>query len=1027
VNQLDSMSNTRTVVLLQGAMLLQSIQDQHPELVELTLEIVRFIFLDPHYNTKIIKGMLSPISQCVCACSTSGSKIDWNIDGIDKVIPQISGYGVSLIVANDNDFQSYLAMKERLDESFALMRDHRLNLLYDWALFAIHGAPEMVIPQWVQIRSVWACAGFTRTEQLMSHKEHAGNEILADKDAEYVRVTLDPIGEYKKHGEKDEGDLRLLLHDRAPYRLNLKEEWSKFAEWAMKTNNLPSWNDIRRNLPFLLTSRAASVSAKVSIDLPLRGSRMSIRINNKRQIFFLQGEKALDYKSYMQSAYVDDHPGRIGSRDTVGRVRRAIFMIVMNDFCYETFIAEPLMSYMIMGKHTNPRFSLSDNTDMTPGAATGILLADHGLGAYYSGRGSHLIWLADYSHFDMSQKFMNCRSHCIDALCESFQKLGYTAPLGPFEQGYPAYIRQLWGESRRVHAKFISKTSYAEEIIDCDLLLSGEFVTIHFNGMTNRALFVTLLSLLRDRGLMTNIRMTVRKFQGDDNFAIFDILNKHLLTADYLKQLAQSSCQISALSGFELNQYKVGLRRFRYEYLKVEFIYGFHVPLQHMQLFSTERPRVAAYPTEFLGSWRAKLASMVCRGFSSRLAVRVNYYSWALFRLLKFRKLTQENRILLPMCYLFVPQRHGGGGSLPWTVIGASVDAMVVEYAKENPVFNDYVSRASYMITMGSTSSRADEITEELVKTHFKPGINFMKSVIPPEVVSDARSARTELEKHDIKLGRLYVEQHPEDIAFMTSANIGEVKTIRDSSRSDVGLAYLAHFPMSGIRKLSADYKWVWATRLKFGPEITPILPEVTPFAFMHKTMRAAYGAYGVGTENDIADLHPEAQFAAMRRSNYAPRHLTPARILGEITKGKYAMQPTLMVSALVAMGFDPTRATLFLDRLTKNLRLWALYNVMDAFSFADNFLSNMEICQNTLDRVVPGFKSMGFPHLSLMQYLAFLKSVFWGLRDGRFNSMRVDVDNEVMSEYNSAMKEAGSIIPEAAVLNHLYGEKEDE
>jgi len=113
-----------------------------------------------------------------------------------------------------------------------------------------------------------------------------------------------------------------------------------------------------------------------------------------------------------------------------------------------------------------------------------------------------------------------------------------------------------------------------------------------------------------------------------------------------------------------------------YEYLKVMIICGYEIPrLSTLQLITSEKYTLNVTALEMIRSYSQLLTTYVDRGGSIDFACRLLCVTWCFKRIVVNRK-TKIN-YPYPFFLLYSPICLGGVGRIPYSIYGASLDALI--------------------------------------------------------------------------------------------------------------------------------------------------------------------------------------------------------------------------------------------------------------------------------------------------------------------------------------------------------------
>jgi len=418
-------------------------------------------------------------------------------------------------------------------------------------------------------------------------------------------------------------------------------------------------------------------------------------------------------------------------------------MLPLEQYLSEALFAKPTEDILMRYNDT-----IDDplvGTDVfTVGKETGNPLIDHLHGLVCSSLDDILIVLADFSAFDSSQKWENARKYMLAGYLEACKDLDWTGKK-PF-LGFNNFVEiaEHVIKSRKEVTFELEDGTH----IKLDQLLSGEFATLVFNGVTNLANYHDLYDELRtskNDDVLSLMRLFRLFIQGDDSVSFWETLEKFDIKVyqKFLHIFVSKSIQ----NGLDLNKLKTTTRFFFYEYLKKTFIYGRYVPLFMQTMpFSCETKNYAQDPISVMFSWCDVLRVMVYRGHNHELCNLMSHIGWLFHRNYKMQSFSDKDTkwYILPYAVYWLPIAcKGVGQSTRGMIIPAKDGILAWEYINHKEWFK-VMSDASHMgLEVRSAKSQIAQTLYDGIYTKPKDPFDEMKKFVKDNVMDDTKLYRS--------------------------------------------------------------------------------------------------------------------------------------------------------------------------------------------------------------------------------------------------------------------------------------------
>jgi hypothetical protein len=714
---------------------------------ELVKEVVVNMFRDPNHEAQFVKSKTSILKQLVFSRSTRGDVVKWSplsvkTDPLKEFsIGKIEDEGVLLgdkkVPFNDSAY--YGAVAEKVLESLAELRKKGYNLLAD--KLQAFCSPEVVVTRenlaaMAMLNSIEAMVGFTRGEKIQSFKK-----------------------QIKKEGSKPVNP---------GYLPEMSRHINAFVDWAAENGRFPTEREWKERLHTALNSNSAG-GPRAKYRFKLDGETVEFSASDKLMVFLQDPMRWISAKEFDKSL-TKLFPGGITSRDVVGgRDTRAVWMIALVIYLYETIWGYAELDFL---------------TQVDDEASFGeVGLAAHKAYIYNTSVMYIFNVLKDFSSYDTTQEWENARGPFAKLMVEAMNAKGLTENINGM------------GTIPEIYLKVAHKLRDAVfdlgngELVNPQQTHSGELNTANRNTILNKSEDDYEERVINER--YPDLREVIgprdhRSVLGDDSIKDYQVskmptVEDHVAWGEAI-QNAATEC------GFEINRFKTVRRTAYGEYLKVLYIYGHMIPqLGRLMPFSSERTNTLMDPIESMRGVVSFLRTLVARGAPHEFCLRYGHHLWnirrgvrtAFFRSREARaeafnsgKIT-EKFIDYPFAVYWTPQSLGGVGELPFTMMGASKDALIYVWGKEYPGMLDVINEAAHALDYGG-----QDINREIAKQIEASGeVKPYEDWLNENVLDNTRRLRMTQERDrfpGIQLG---------DMEYQFSARRRILQTLRGASK----------------------------------------------------------------------------------------------------------------------------------------------------------------------------------------------------------------------------------------------------
>jgi hypothetical protein len=907
-------------------------QGTKPQLVPIIEELWKWFFMNPAVNTLKMKKMKFPFIQMLFAASTAGERPKWNNPDLESCRVET--------VFTCNDLPALIVQQKDIDEATILFKKEKLFKTLAMLQELVYG------------------------DQDQENMSTASFAVFLEALTGFYR------SDYPRRFAQDAAEnLKREAKDTTPMEPRLKKLWAQFFSDVKPMTK----RQFEASIPTEMTTRSAGLFEDdvpvivTEITVAGRVEKVMMKANDKSMLFHYNPDLAMS-KELFDEAYSEKRPGRIFYRHVPARADRPVEGGVMPVYIGEISIARDLQRWLSQqSRGGKPLF--------TVGVDTGNFLTDHGRWGYATSTCEELILLLDFSSFDSTEQDWNVRKPMITEALRRGQVPGSEV----IYMGMNQYelMAEIW--KKTIHARYSIRDSIDTNLmIVFNQLLSGEFNTININNMTHWAFLEVYLDALARSHLSDYVRWNESRLQGDDEITMLAKTGSFKMLDDegkakVIRELTDLIADTAEACGLVIGRAKTISRVGLAEFLKKMFVFGCIVPrISQLQMNEAERVDRGQDPLTRLrariGQWR----EWIWRGGDYVVAIKSMYFEICLSRVAKGMRRSAR----LPMEITWVPQRFGGLGILPQSIIDPNMDLMIETFQfpdRTKLVMDAYIS--AYQRVRVNT---VNDVVNQLAPL-FEKGVEWTKAHDDRERYLLSESATKHLkDRFNVDVSRTaYYNRHEEVIKQMLGDNPKVTKkwATQDKIEKAIGVVELA----SEIIK-SGETPNEWRR-----PEIMGISFEEVGVVDYALPMNVVAGLdpflqqwlMQIGTSAKLS-AHLTKVFDAFRQVTedpIFPKNLKWARpeAIANTLLSKGLVGSEEILAYLVSLGGDPQRSANVAQRVAGELSALSFINSITQFSQAGEGFSNRTQSRVfELVEVPPPFDGATAPLAKLIYALGF-------------------------------------------------------
>jgi hypothetical protein len=507
---------------------------------------------------------------------------------------------------------------------------------------------------------------------------------------------------------------------------------------------------------------------------------------------------------------------------------------------------------------------------------------------------------------------------------------------------------------------------------------NGELVTPSQNhsGRLNTANDNSIFNIAQDNYEARIVRTRyphVHNVIGDrKNFSVLgdDSIKDYLLTrpmtvieqADWGEAIQNSATEV----GFDLNAMKC-LRRSAYgEYLKILYMYGYLVPqLGRLMPFSSERVNTIENPIESMRGLISFYRTMVSRGSNHELMLRLVHHIWNIKRGLKkqffktratFEKAKTSGAIVdkfvdYPFAVMWVPQSLGGIGELPFTLLGASKDAMIYLWTRKFPGLREAINKAAHHVSSSSDANRL--IAQQILASgQMDKYLAWLKLRVYDN--SQLLAAKEERARYRIPLGDLEISHAPQRRIQRTLAGSSKITSLA-VARKEFQAAELIERGKSPavIDYLGNMFSWLEDIDVDFEGDF-PFAQTENVIVGRDESVARFERALGFSTVSSDQKSRMTAIFRLLNTNYFnAEAEIGYDTLMALFTRPDINYSVDLIASVAVRIGSSRDRAVIFANRFVTSFDSAVILEKGQKFSSGDEFGSSLDLSFSRLAQIL--------------------------------------------------------------------------
>jgi hypothetical protein len=875
---------------------------------EVNEEVIRGIFRSPYTQTNILKKLTSVLKQNVFARATKGTYINWYAREIGS---PLEGFKESEL-SNASRMHNDVIYPFNDAEYYATVSDTAVKNMDDL------------------IKN-----GYPLLSQLFRHL--LSSDVVVNEDTLSMVCQLNAIevsSGYMRADTNIATRKQVLKEDTSPinpgFLPQLKNNIDKLVGWAVENDQIPSDEDWRAGLSTSVTSNSAG-GPKVEYDFKLNGFDRSFIASDKNLVFISDPDKWIS-KAVFDSSMTKMNPGGITHRDVAARDSRAVWMIHLSVFLYETAWGKFVQRWLEQEK------SISFGK---------VGMDAHKEFLFDTSRPEKIIVMKDFSQFDASQQWNNVHRWLTKYFVEAFQRFGLNHIIGDPEMGgFSNVFIHVANKIRTAIFKGQDGTMYQPNQTP-----SGMLNTANWNSLTNLSQdqYEAFLIKTKYPDLFKVIgEIKHQQILGDDSAKDY-LTSRPPITTDYLEWSEVISIAAHT-TGFFLNIQKT-LRRTAYcEYLKVIQIYGHNVPqFGRLLPFSSENVNALMDPVESVVAIASFYRTLVARGGNHPWLTRFVHHIWNIRRGVKRtyskrarKQKMKDNFETYPFATIWTPQKLGGCGELPNTLLGASKDALIYVRSKRNGLY-EIINDAAHVLDLPDDHN-VSKIADSLMRSgHGKKFEKWLKDNISVQSKHDNMKEQRKVTP-DIILGDLEYEHMAKRRVQRTLADSNKVTELARIMKGNRAAAISARKKKVRTKDyLKNIFGWMDVLNIKQLDAI-PDIQSTAVVVGRHESVRRMEMKIGFSTIVSDQRSRITKLFQTL-----TDKFFSPESELGFDTLVKLFTRPDVygdleaLTSVAIRIGADPDNAVRFASEF---------YNALDSAIMMDRgekFSSGDEL-GNTLD-----------------------------------------------------------------------------
>jgi hypothetical protein len=922
---IDTMSGPRLHILMT-AIFWEETGLLPPEVLE---ECANLFFADPYGNGKVVKTATSVIKQMVFARASKGVLGKWS--PIREKTDHLEGFHLGRIEEDGhlekgqympfNDAAYYTVFSSQAREGLETMEMagfKHLAAMYRDLLSPGLEVTEQKLASMALLNTIAGMIGFSRSDPVLSYKDQIKMTWTTPANPGYIP------------------EINKVVDD--------------FVDWAVDNNKFPTDAEFHSRMHTALNSNSAG-GPKAKYVLNFQGER-EFTAGDKQLVFMSDPWKYIS-KAAFDESMTPANPANVAGRDVVDmKNTRAVWMFGLTPYLYETAWGYAKLDYLLQ----------------TEWAAFGeVGLEAHKVYMYNTSVWYKINVMKDFKNFDVTQGFTNAIGPMAKAMVGAMNRhhlIGQIGELGSLPQAYLSVAHKIRDAVYNVGDG---------TLVNPQQRPSGHLDTANDNTFINMA-----EDNYEERVINERYKQLRELIGNRDHYsALGDDSEK-----DYLVSRSPGPGDIddwtSAIEtaakecGLFINKPKSVVRTSYHEFLKVLAIYGRLIPqLARLMMFSSERTNNLVDPIESLRGVASFLRTVVARGGPHEWCLKYMHHVWNIKRGVKgnfFKNtaakekvsaaLAKENKVLerfvdYPFAAIWVPQSLKGVGELPFTLLGASKDAMIYLWAKEYPGMAEVINDAAHAL-----DQPGGDIEREMAMDLEKSGqMDKYRDWLKQYTMNAGRNLAMKVERDkypSIVLGDLDYEYAPRRrIVKVLKGNAKINSLARERKRFQANRLEERMKVVRATDYLKVNFGWLDSITVRHLEEL-PDIQEGVAVLVRDESLQRFERKIGFSTVSNDQKVILQKVFRILNDNVFnAESELSFDTLMQLFTRPDIFPNPELIASVAVRIGADPQRAVQFAETFVKSFDSALIYDRGKPGSSGDEFGVTLNLSYSNLLKMI--------------------------------------------------------------------------
>jgi len=745
--------------------------------------------------------------------------------------------------------------------------------------------------------------------------------------------------------------------------------------------------------------------------------------------------KLFDF-SQLEKIYTWQNPGQIGTREVPGgKLPRAIHNVNIVEYNFSRPYGDVLNSYV----NSKPKGVdvYGSPVDFVAGGEVGSKFLDDLSNAYSSSHGDAVLAGADYTAFDVTERFENARVYQYKGTVDALSELGFTDFAG-VDGGLVSIMKKLFGKGIAYGGIFISgkmplgfiekyfgdRTPSAKEaneiaerenfkfrVFELDQLRSGELITLAMNSINNHCNFKAFFERFKPEYM----HLTRLRVQGDDSLLTWKLEPGQEFTKERYSEYVDTLTDVTSKNGLSIKKTKFLLRQTLVEFLQVTWLYGILLPKPVVQPFASEKVAEFEDYASRSQTYVGKSSTLVSRGISINTARLYNFYLNA-FALRSLQSGSNPGKITAyyyPQMAMYAPKLHKGTGNVPWCPIGANMDAVLVAWYTNMSASQKLLVETAIAVLSARINNEKDRMADLLnsdstrvtPNNPFLNGRNFLKTTMPYDRVLISQQLEPLLSEIGLKIKSLAYYRLPYETIRLSIQSNATLRELNVRNRS--GYANAAwEIAKKGIRiPFDRGYEWVTAYRFKTGPEIDDVMdPRITPVSSLDPRLESIYVKLGIIKSKELFSVSPSRLLAILSRDRYFPTTIREESLIQILSHPSIYGNRNLIEMALVTIGARYDLAAQVANQFLNDTASFVFRTNIGGISLGDAAISNTDLSRESHERVVKFIQTTNRNLDDTLRMLGMAISISESILSGSMHEVHVEAGSLSLHKSNIAL-----------------------